>query len=199
MTAHHGKYDKRIADLERRTSNGAILGVISQVDHEKGRYRVKSGELESDWIPKTEARAGNTKIYSSYEEGEQVLVLSPSGDLSQGVIVGAVAKQETQAADKGNIHRTVYPDGTVVEYDHEAKALKTAIAEGGSFSMAIGGGVSISASGGSLTIDAPDGVTITASEIALESSTLTHNGKNVGHDHKHKDVLPGPALTGPPV
>ncbi|OHV85803.1 phage baseplate assembly protein V [Ensifer sp. LCM 4579] len=189
MTAKH---DKRLADLERRISNGAVIGTISQVDHEKGRYRVKSGELESDWIPKTETRAGKTKVYSSYEEGEQVIVLSPSGDLSQGVIVGAVATQETQAADKGNIHRTVYPDGTVVEYDHEAKALKTTIAEGGSFNIAIGGGVSISASGGELTINAPGG-------IALESATLTHNGKNVGHDHKHTDVVPGPALTGPPA
>lgn len=193
------KHDKRIADLERRTSNGAILGVVSQVDHEKGRYRVKSGELESDWIPKAEPRAGNTKIYSSFEEGEQVLVVSPSGDLSQGVIVGAVAKEETQAADKGNIHRTIYPDGTVVEYDHEAKALKTAIAEGGSFNIAIGGGVSISASGGSLTIEAPGGLTIKAAGMEVESPTLTNNGVNISHDHKHKDAMPGPLTTGTPV
>lgn len=184
--------DALITDLERRLSSSVVIGTVSKVDHAKNRYRVKSGGIETDWLPMTAARAGTTKTYSSLTEGEQVVVAAPAGDLAQGVIVGSVATNETQAAEAGNIHRTVYPDGTVVEYDHEAKRYRMDVADGGSFQLNIGGGVSLAASGGELTINAPGG-------IALESATLTHNGKNISHDHKHTGVVPGGANTGPPA
>ncbi|MCB5201718.1 phage baseplate assembly protein V [Neorhizobium sp. T786] len=185
------KYDKRLADIERRVSNGIVIGTVSSVDHEKGRYRVKAGELETDWIPMATPRAGKTSIYSSYEEGEQVILASQSGDLSQAVILGAVATGETQAGTKGNTHVIKYPDGTTVEYDHEAKSYKMDVAEGGAFSLNIGGGASITGSG--------DGLKIKAGSIELESATLTHNGKNIGDDHTHKDVTRGTDETGPPA
>ena len=129
------------------------------VDHEKGRYRVKVGDLESDWVPMASPRAGKTSIYSSFEEGEQVVMASPSGDLSQGVVLAAIATGETQAGKKGNTHVIKYPDGTTVEYDHESHGYKMSVAAGGSFAMTIGGGVTFSASGGGMTIDAPEGIT----------------------------------------
>ncbi|AEV36803.1 hypothetical protein PSE_2293 [Pseudovibrio sp. FO-BEG1] len=30
----------------------------------------------------------------------------------------------------------------------------------------------------------------------LEGNSVTHNGKEVGETHKHKDITPGPAQTG---
>jgi phage baseplate assembly protein V len=154
------RYDKEITDLKRRVSNSVVVGVVSKVDHQKGRYRVKAGELESDWIPMATPRAGKTSIYSSFEEGEQVVLASPSGDLSQAVILGAVATGTTQAGDKGNLHRIKYPDGTVITYDHEAKKYTMDVAEGGSFALNIGGGVSFVAEGGKLTIKAPGGTVL---------------------------------------
>lgn len=35
-------------------------------------------------------------------------------------------------------------------------------------------------------------------DVRVEGGILTHEGRNVGHDHLHIDVTPGPALTGPP-
>ncbi|MER9506040.1 phage baseplate assembly protein V [Mesorhizobium sp. M0579] len=182
--------EKDITEIERRVSNTVIVGKVSQVDHKKARYRVKAGEFESDWLPFTSARAGNTKTYDSLDVGEQVVMVSPSGDPSQAVIVGSIATQAKQAADKGNIHRTVYPDGTVVEYDDEAKAYKMDVAEGGSYALNIGGGASIHASGDGLKIKAPGG-------IEIESATLTHNGKDISETHRHTGVDPGNSNTGP--
>ncbi|MER9003331.1 phage baseplate assembly protein V [Mesorhizobium sp. M0862] len=182
--------EKDITDIERRLSNTVLIGKVSQVDHGKARYRVKAGEFESDWLPFTSARAGNTKTYDSLDVGEQVVLVSPAGDPSQGIIVGSIATQEKQAADKGNIHRTVYPDGTVVEYDDQAKAYKMDVAEGGSFALNIGGGASIHATGGGLKIKAPGG-------IEIESPTLTHNGKDISETHEHTGVEPGGSNTGP--
>lgn len=181
--------DPAITDLERRVSNALIIGRVSQVDHEKHRYRVKAGKLETDWIPMAAKRAGGTKTYDSLTVDEQVIVASPAGDMAQGVILGSIATEATQAADKGNIHRTVYDDGTVIEHDHDAKSYSIAIADGGSFAINIGGGVSIVGSGGSLTIKAPGG-------FDIESPTLTHNGKDISEKHKHKGVVPGGSLTG---
>jgi phage baseplate assembly protein V len=184
--------DAKITDLERRVSNGVIIGVISQVDHAMARYRVKAGDLETDWIPDTQARAGKTRTYEGRDVGEQVVVVSPSGDLSQGVIVGSIHTEERQAGDKGSTHRTIYPDGTTIDYDDEAKAYKVAIADGGSFALAIGGGVSLEASGGKLSVKAPGG-------IDFESPTLTSNGKDISDQHKHTGVTPGASDTGPPA
>jgi phage baseplate assembly protein V len=182
--------EKRFADIERRISNGVIIGTVSAVDHKQGRYRFKAGELESDWLPMSTPRAGKTSVYSSYEEGEQIVAVSPSGDLSQAVIIGAIATTETQAGDKGTTHRIKYPDGTVVEYDHEAKSYRMAVAEGGSFSLSIGGGASVNGSGDGLELVAPGRVTIRSSE-------LFHNEKNIGDDHAHETAPPGPP--GPPI
>lgn len=45
----------------------------------------------------------------------------------------------------------------------------------------------------------PGKIKITASAIELVSSTLTHNGKNIGDTHVHTGVTPGGGDTGPPA
>lgn len=189
--------DPNITELERRLSGMVVIGKVSQVDHEKARYRVKSGELETDWIPFTSARAGGTRTYDSLDEDEQVIFAAPSGDMSQAVIIGALATQETQAADAGNVHRTVYPDGTVVEYDHEAKAYSMSVADGGAFTLVIGGGASVTGSGDALTLKA--GNIKLEGNVEIEGEGLTHNGKNVGDTHKHGGVISGGSLTDVPA
>ena len=45
------------------------------------------------------------------------------------------------------------------------------------------------------------GVTLTVSNggVAIDGGSVTHNGRNIGDDHKHSGVLSGPADTGEPV
>ncbi|MGH0004859.1 hypothetical protein ACQU0X_32760 [Pseudovibrio ascidiaceicola] len=58
--------------------------------------------------------------------------------------------------------------------------------------------------GGSFVKMTGDVIELNASKIRLvgeveaEGKSLTHNGKNVGDDHDHTKVTPGPARTGPP-
>jgi phage baseplate assembly protein V len=183
--------DNEITDLKRRLSNGIIVGKISKVDAKKARYRVQYGELETDWIPDTQARAGDTVTFEARSVGEQVVIASPSGDLSQGVIIGSIHTGANQAGDTATIHRVKYPDGTVVEYDHESKSYKMTVAQGGAFHLSIGGGASIVGTGTGLKISAPGG-------IELESESLTHNGKNIGDSHVHGGVMPGGSDTSTP-
>lgn len=195
------RYDKEITDLKRRVSNSVVIGTVMAVDHEKGRYRVKVGDLESDWVPMATPRAGKTSIYSSYEEGEQVIMASPSGDLSQGVIMAAIATGATQAADKGTIHRIKYPDGTTVDYDHEGHGYKMSVAAGGSFELLIGGGASVRGDGNTITHKAAnhvfEGDVKIKGSFAAEGGGFTHNDVDVGSEHGHVSAPPGPP--GPPV
>lgn len=52
---------------------------------------------------------------------------------------------------------------------------------------------------GNIEMDSPGNVTINASgNVDISSSSLTHNGKNVGHDHTHSGVQTGGGNTGVP-
>lgn len=62
-----------------------------------------------------------------------------------------------------------------------------------------GGSITIDTASGALTLNVSGDVKITAGNITLESGTLTHNGKNVGHDHVHSGVIPGAGVSGGPV
>lgn len=162
--------DKEITDLKRRVANMVMVGKISHVDHKNARYRVKSSNLVSDWIPDTQARAGKTCSYEGRDIGEQVIVVSSSGDLSQGVIVGSIHTDANQAADKGNIHRTVYPDGTTLEYDDEQNTYGIHIKSGGKFILTISDGVLIKGDGGKLELTAPEGIKIVSeSDLNLKA------------------------------
>ncbi|AGF76212.1 phage baseplate assembly protein V [Bartonella vinsonii] len=163
--------DKEITDLKRRVANMVMVGKISHVDHKNARYRVKSGNLVSDWIPDTQARAGKTRSYEGRDVGEQVVVVSSSGDLSQGVIVGSIHTDAHQAADKGSIHRTIYPDGTTFEYDDEQNSYSIHIKSGGKFIFTISDGVSLKGDGGKLELTAPEGIKI------VSQSDINFNAK----------------------
>lgn len=54
-------------------------------------------------------------------------------------------------------------------------------------------------SSGLAEIIAATGMTLRAKNINIESETLTHNGKNIGYDHTHKDVVPGSGNSGEPT
>ncbi|ATO57132.1 phage baseplate assembly protein V [Bartonella sp. 1-1C] len=162
--------DKEITDLKRRVANMVMIGTISHADHKNARYRVKSGNLISDWMPDTQARAGKTCSYEGRDIGEQVVVVSSSGDLSQGVIIGSLHTDANQAANKGNIHKTLYPDGTIIEYDDEQNSYTLNITSGGTFSLVISDGVSIKGDGKKLELQAPEGIKIVSKgDLSLDA------------------------------
>jgi len=181
-------------------SNQIVIGKISQIDHKKAHYRIKFGAIETDWLPDTQSRSGRTKVWEGRDIGEQVIVSSPCGDLAQGVILGSIHTQATQAGDNGAHHRVIYPDGTIIDYDDEKHAYRLSVAQSGSFEIVIGGGVSITAKAGKLVINAPEGITLqSGGNVLIKSPDLVHNEKSVGDTHLYTGVTSGSDLTGVPV
>jgi phage baseplate assembly protein V len=153
---------QQFSDLKRQIENIVRVGTIFDVDHgtTPPMVRVKFSEKgESDWRPYIEQRAGDTGTWNPPTVGECVLFFSPGGLTEGGFALTGVptASRPTPSADK-NKTVTKYPDGAVIEYDHEAHALKVTLPEGAT-----------------ADIDVPDAITVkckTADVTASESAKV---------------------------
>lgn len=111
-----------VAELDRRLANIIRVGRIAEVDYPEARARVEMGETRTYWLPWLTARASFDRSWWAPEIGEQVLVLSPSGDLAQGLIIMAVyQKAHPKPAESPDIMRTVFKDQFVIEHDRARK------------------------------------------------------------------------------
>ena len=69
-------------DLPRQSNNQIRIGTVAVVDLARGLCRVQAGEIQTDFVPWFVPRAGAVIEWSAPSVGEQVLLLSPGGDVS---------------------------------------------------------------------------------------------------------------------
>jgi phage baseplate assembly protein V len=147
-------------ELLRRLENLLRAGTIYAVNHNGSRVRVQSGDLRTGWLPWFERRAGNVRTWCPPSVGEQCLVLSPGGDPASGmVLVGLESDENPAPSDSPTLHRTLYPDGTVIDYDHGSHALNVDAPGGSLIRLRVGPTVL------SLT---PEGVTLVAPDVDFQ-------------------------------
>lgn len=112
------------SENERVIANLIRIGVVTELDATNARLKVKAGGVESDWIPWAASRAGATRHWSAPRVGEQMLVLSPYGDMAQAVAMGGIFQTAHPApATSQDNERTIYPDGTTVDYNSATNTL----------------------------------------------------------------------------
>lgn len=108
-----------LVELSRLVENLLRIGTVLEVDHDRALCRVKSGELETQWRPWLTFRAGETTSWDPPTVGEQVILLSPSGDPAGGIVLfGIYSTAKPSPSTSPDDHVIKYPDGTVVSYDH---------------------------------------------------------------------------------
>lgn len=176
MTARSEGIDElALPDLERRTANQIRFGTVLAVDHAKALVRIKSGDIETAWLPWSTGRASGAKRrWDPPEVGEQVVMLAPTGDLRQAVVLTGVY-QESAAAPSASPDKdsTVYSDGTLIEYDRAAHALVADLqgtklfADRNKIELTIGGTV--------LTMTAA-GTTLTTPQLTVDAPQSTFTG-----------------------
>lgn len=172
-----------LADLRRRFENTVRLGTIAEADYPAARVRVAIGPLRTAWLPWLTSRAGADRSWHAPELGEQVVVLSPSGDLAQGVVLPAIFYNAHPAnAATPTVHRATYADGAVIEYDRAAHELKLTIPgritlnATGHVSATIGGNLSATVTG-TTAVTSTGTVSLTSSAgIALNAPAIGLNG-----------------------
>lgn len=163
-----------VPELERRTANQIRFGTVLAVDLAKARVRVQSGELQTAWLPWAAGRAsGGKRRWDAPEIGEQVLMLAPTGDLRQAVVLPGIYQESAAApqssADKDHV---VYGDGTVIEYDRASHTLKANL--GASQILANRDKIELTIGSTKLTLTA-SGATLDAQDCVINSQHATVN------------------------
>ena len=129
-----------LSDLTKRLSNIIRIGTIFEINVQTAKARVKIGELETDFLPWINANSGSNNSWNPPEIDEQVVILSPSGELNQAVILPSLYK--SNASDElPNIQSVTYKDGSKVSFDHDAGSLTLDLQ--GDLSLDIKGGATI--------------------------------------------------------
>jgi phage baseplate assembly protein V len=114
----------RTTDLLRRLDNLVRFGTVHAVDHAAVRCRVATGGLVTGWLPWHTARAGETCTWDPPTVGEQVVVLSPSGNTDAGfVLYGFNSDTVAPPSHSADEHVTAYSDGARIAYNHAIGAL----------------------------------------------------------------------------
>jgi phage baseplate assembly protein gpV len=162
--------ESAVNQLDRRLNNSFREGVVKETHHNEGLLTVVSQGLETKKIPQI-VQSGAIRTWSPAEVGERVIVLNPTGEPGRGVVL---------------------PAGYSDQFPSPGS-------QGGEQITQIGG-VSIKQSSGGVTITA-GGVTvsITGSGLHVSGGSVEHDGKNIGKDHRHGDVMAGLSPTGTPI
>lgn len=189
-----GELIRRVSDLEHRVSRQIRYGTVQEVRHRDGQIEVRArigldtegNHLLSPWVPWAQT-AGALKVHTPPTSGQQVRLMAPDGEARQ-----AVAEPFTWSDD--NPTPSDQLDRNVLTFGGWRIEWK----EGG---IEVGkGGTKLTIAEGSFKFEA-DGVTheITSDGLKTTGGRIEHDGKNIGKDHRHRDVEPGPALTGVPT
>lgn len=162
----------RINELERRLANVALIGTVSEADYAEARVRVQIGKITTAWLPWLTRRAGVSVDWWAPEIGEQVMVISPSGEPAQGVVMPALYSDAHPAPSSDeNIRRINFGDGSFVEYDNAAHKL----------SVTVQGGDAVVIVTGNLTAAADGDATISAGgDVTADGANVILNGGSAG-------------------
>lgn len=110
-----------LIELSRRLENLIRIGTIHSIDHAAVRVRVQTGLLVTQWLPWLEHRAGQTTTWDPPTVGEQVTILSPSGEPAGGIVLRGLHSTAIQPpSHSADTHVIKFPDGTIVSYNHAA-------------------------------------------------------------------------------
>ena len=178
----------QLSELDRRLANLIRWGTIEAADYDAARVRVRCGTVVTDWLPWITARAGGDVSWWAPEAGEQVIILSPSGETGQGVVlVGVFQSAHPAPANNPDVARMVFKDGAVIEYDRAAHKLAATIP--GDVDVQATGNIDAKA-GQNATIEAGSRAFLTAPQIVLEGTITTAGGSGagghtIGEEYKH--------------
>ncbi len=199
-----------LAELARLLENLIRIGIVADVRHSAPpAVRVSAGGITTTWLPWCEHRAGGTRTWNPPTKGEQVVLLCPSGDPANGIVLCAIPSAANDVPSHApNETLTLYPDGAQVKYDHSAgmltvQGVKTVFLEAATSVLVkcpdttFDGSVTVK---GLLSFmngiagQAGENGNVIRGDVKHEGGKLSSNGVVVD-DHDHGGIKPGDAWT----
>ncbi|WP_303321731.1 phage baseplate assembly protein V [Cloacibacillus evryensis] len=141
-------------EQERRFANLIQLGVISEVQPEKGLCRVSFGERVSPLSPWLMGRCGDDKEFWHPDIGEQAIFFSPYGDGSEGIVmIGVMSnKKPLPAGAREGLYIKEFKDGSRIEVDRKNHVVLIKDSFGSYIKMA-GGDIIVKSIGGKVRLN----------------------------------------------
>lgn len=164
----------RLHEIERRVGADKWEGKVSHA--EGNRYRVEMGTdpdgnpVYSPWA-RNPQMSGALKTHTPMTVGQPAILEVTSGDIQQSTIRPGQWSDDNPAPNDAGDENTVTFGNVTINL--------------------LASGVTMSVGGVTFVWD--------GSGFHQTGGEQNHDGKNVGSDHKHKDVLAGPDKTGEPV
>ncbi len=175
-----------LSELIRTIPNLIRTGKIAEINTDKVRVRL-SPSLLTTWLQWIALRAGDVIDWCPPSIGEQVIVFSPNGDLTQGKVLAGLFSAESPAPQTSLKIRSIhYPDGAVVLYDFGKHSL-SAILPAGSSALVKADAVTADAPQTTCTGD----VTIKGNLLVEGFSALNNGAKVQGGDGGAAMVIDG--------
>lgn len=176
---------REVGEIKRRVRNRKRTGTVTEVDHKKGLARVKFSEPGGEayigpWMPWGEVASGGTKSHIAPTVGEQVNVISESGDLTDGEISMSVPSNANPRPHDG-------PEPVITYGDTRLQINKNEFTFTGTVRI----------KKGSLVIE--DGDADITGSVHFKGPSVRHNAKNIGDTHIHSGVTPGGGTTADPA
>ena len=188
----------QLTEIMRLITNLIRTGTVSEVDPVNWLCRVKTGDIETNWINWLTTRAGNTRTWWKPSVGEQVVLLSLGGNLETAFALPAIYSDAFPPPDYSeNGATTVFQDGGWFQYEPETGQLLIKNIK-------------------SVRIEAADGIQliteqfgVDADQTRINSETVMNGAVTQGgggmssngvvvHTHKHGGVKSGTDMSGGP-
>jgi phage baseplate assembly protein V len=188
----------KLTEIMRLITNLIRTGIVSDVDPANWLCRVKTGDLETNWINWLTCRAGKTRTWWQPSIGEQVVLLSLGGNLETAFALPAIYSDAFPPPDYSeNGSTTVFNDGGWFQYEPDTGQLLIKNIK-------------------SVRIEAADGIQLITDQLGVDASQTLINSQTVmngavtqgGGDmssngvvvdkHKHGGVKSGSDTSGGP-
>lgn len=151
----------QLTEIMRLITNLIRTGTVSDVDTVNWLCRVKTGDLETNWINWLTLRAGNTRTWWQPSIGEQVVLLSLGGNLETAFALPAIYADAFPPPDYSeNGSTTVFNDGGWFQYEPDSGQLLIKNIK-------------------SVRIEAADGIQLITDQLGVDASQTLINSQTV--------------------
>lgn len=135
------------ADINRRLENLIRFGTIKTVNPSKPipLVTVELDDIVTPEIRFFNARSGNDSTWDPPSENEEVMVISPCGEIGPTSVVfyGLYNNEHPAPSDDLNKKIRVFADGCIIAYDIAAHHLSAILPSGGKAILTADGGITI--------------------------------------------------------
>jgi len=139
-----------LSEILRRIENMQRFGTIAELDLEIAKARVQYDTDENGdpvltgWIKWTVKFASANNEWNPPKIGEQVLFLSPSGNMSIAVIVARLNQTAHPAkSNSSTLIQQEFSDGAIFQYDTDTHQLDFILPDGGKINFVAPAGISM--------------------------------------------------------